>query len=284
VPPLELIRTRTGVVLLESTRLRALRVPHAFTTRLGGVSAAPFDTLNLAGSGSTGGIDVEEDRLENHRRTLEAVGAPTHRWLGLHLVHGIDVVTCGEPPPLADDGPKPLDPAAQGDALCTRIPGWMLKVTTADCVAILMACPTTGAVAVLHAGWRGVVGGIVRRTVEELRRGGSPPAALVAAIGPCIGLEAFEVGDDVAARFIAAGLGLHVHRRPEWVRPHVDLFGAVATQLAQAGIRSEAIDGSPLCTFCRPDLFFSHRRDAGRTGRMAALVAVREQPVANSAR
>jgi len=284
VSPLELVESPNGVLMLQSRLLRALGVPHAFTTRVGGVSAPPFDKLNLAGASSAGGIDVESRRLENHRRVLHAVGAASHRWLGLHLVHGIDVVVCNEPPSPLEPGDHALAGCGEGDALCTSVPGWMLKVTTADCVAILLACPTAGssagsgagAVAVVHAGWRGVVGGIVRRTAESLVAAGASMPRVAAAIGPCIGVEAFEVGEEVAARFEDAGLGSHVHRSPAWGRPHVDLFGAVASQLVAAGVTPDAIDGEALCTAARPELFFSHRRDRGRTGRMAAMVAVAE--------
>lgn len=265
MPPLETIVHHNGIVTLRSAGLHALGVPHAFTTRIGGVSTAPFDTLNLAGIASSGGVDEEPRRHENHRRTLEALGRPDHRWTALHLVHGNDVLVC--------DGACPASaPTADGVATAER--GRMLKVTIADCVALLLSCRASGAVAAVHAGWRGVVGGVVLNAVRTLQdRFGAAPSDLVAAIGPCIGVEAFEVGEEVAEAFHHAGLSECVARAAKWPRPHVDLFAAVSAQLRRAGVDGSAIDGSPRCTASEPDLFFSHRRDAGRTGRLAAIIA-----------
>ena len=267
MPPLQRRQALNGVILLESALLRNRGVPHAFTTRIGGVSAAPFDTLNLAGPLSAGGSDVEAHRRRNHALILEAIGCPAHAWAGLHLVHGVDVHVCHRDWPVSGDVP-------QGDAVVSALPGRILKVTTADCVGVILATENGRTVGAVHAGWRGVVGGVLTKAVSTLRQvAGRIDAPVLAAIGPAISLEAFEVGEEVAKSFQDAGLHAHIHRTAQWPRPHADLHGALRSQLRACGIPADSIDGEPMCTVGSPELFFSHRRDAGRTGRMAAIVA-----------
>jgi YfiH family protein len=152
----------------------------------------------------------------------------------------------------------------EGDALLESTPGHAVAVKTADCIPILLADPRHRAVAAVHAGWRGTVAEIARRTVEEMAiRFGSLPADLVAAIGPGIGKCCYEVGPEVAAHFGATG------------RAHVDLAAANARQLEAAGVAPSHIDVAGLCTRCDATLFYSFRRDAEAAGRMFSYIGLR---------
>jgi YfiH family protein len=148
-------------------------------------------------------------------------------------------------------------------------------VRVADCVPVLVADPSSGAVAAIHAGWRGVVAGVVRAGLDALCRAArSTPGELLCAIGPHIGAEAFEVGDDVARQIAAAapdGARAVLARDP---RPHVSLERAVASQLLAFGLTAGNIERVPGCTFSEPERFYSFRRDGSRSGRhLAAIVA-----------
>ncbi len=253
------------MVLFHSPNLGNLGVRHGFGTRLGGVSAAPFASLNCGGRSSVGGTDSADLTRENRRRLLHACGMTGCEIVSPHQVHGAQVAICRgrwpEPPP-------------QADAVITRDRDRALLVTVADCAPILVACPVTGGVAAIHAGWRGLVADAIGATIRQMQQMfGSSPSFLLAAIGPAIGLEAFEVGEEVATAFDEAGLADAVVRRPEWPRPHVDLFAAAARRLECAGVTGERLDGAPLCTASHAELFFSHRRDHGVTGRLAAVIA-----------
>lgn len=156
--------------------------------------------------------------------------------------------------------------SGEGDALVTSLPGLAATVVTADCVPVLVASPE--AVAAVHAGWRGVVAGVVPAALDELRaRGGLERA--VAWLGPAIGACCYEVGEEVAAR-VAAAAGTDVRRAGERGRPHLDLSRAVAAQLAAAGV--ERIVRVEACTRCRAEWLWSHRRDGDGCGRNLAMI------------
>jgi len=128
----------------------------------------------------------------------------------------------------------------------------------------------------VHAGWRGVVADVVARAVDQLiDRAPVTSSDILAAIGPCIGVEHFEVGPEVADAFNEAGLADTVRPVPD-ARPHIDLTAAVVTQLTRRGVPVEQIDTTDRCTYRDADEFFSHRRDRGVTGRMASVIAVAE--------
>ncbi|MFO0874302.1 MAG: peptidoglycan editing factor PgeF [Phycisphaerales bacterium] len=236
----------------------------------------PSILLNLAGRSSSGGDDLPEALDENRRRFLAAMAAtidapnagvaPTVA--AIHQVHGAEVAVVDS----AWDA-RTLGGAPAADAAITRERGRALLVRVADCVPLLLACPRTGAVAAIHAGWRGIVAGVIGATIHAMRRHFDvDPAHCVAAIGPCIGVDAFEVGEEVATSLAEIGLASTIRRGAAWPRPHVDLFAAARHQLVAAGVSRARIDGEPLCTSANRDLFFSHRRDNGRTGRMAAAI------------
>jgi polyphenol oxidase len=214
-----------------------------FTTRRGGVSKAPFDTLNL-------GLWTEDDPeavRQNRRRVLERTGC--ERLLYGRQVHGADVVREG--------GEEVLD----ADGQATARTGVAPIVLTADCLPIALATP--GAVAMVHAGWRGLACGVLEEGVRAVRElSGADDGPLVAAIGPGAGGCCYEVGDDVRE-----DLGLDPLGEPA----PVDLKRLACERLYAAD--ADVVHDVGLCTMCTdPSLFFSHRRDGPRTGRQGGLV------------
>jgi YfiH family protein len=255
---------------LRAPRLHRAGFLHGFSTRLGGTSAPPFDSMNLGRS-----VGDEPERVqENHARLAKSVGYDAARLFERSQVHGADVYVVRE-------GDEPaLVRAGESDAIVTRLAGTAVGVRVADCVPVLLADPESGAVAAAHAGWRGVVAGVVTATVEALSSLGAEPARLLAAIGPSIGPCCFEVGDEVASAVAeSAGDGL-VLRGGGPRKPHVDLWRAVEHQLYRAGVRT--IDTLGQCTMCDPDRFFSFRRDGERSGRMLGVIVAGAPRVASA--
>ena len=157
------------------------------------------------------------------------------------------------------------------DGLVTAVPGLLLSVVAADCALVLLADAQAGVVGACHSGWRGTVAGIAGETVAAMVALGADPGRTVAALGPCISVEAFEVGEEVAARFDASV----VRRRPEWPRPHVDLRADLVRQLAEAGVLD--VETSAACTVGDNDRFFSYRAEDGTPGRMLGFVGLRRE-------
>ena len=263
----ELIRTayENRVVAYVSPLLRTASVPHAFTTRLGGVSPKPYDSLNLAAMVNDPEADDSRNVAANFRKVRQVLGCRRHIRVQVNQVHGKDV---WQPP---SEPVRPVD-APRADAIATDKPGQLLMVRVADCVPVLLASRDGRIVSAVHAGWRGIVAGVVSEAVRKMT--GMGATNIVAAIGPCISEAHFEVGPEVVLAFDEAGLG-HAVCREGYVKPHIDLVAAVRAQLQRAGIALDAIDGSDRCTFEQTAEFFSHRRDHGRTGRQAALIAVK---------
>ena len=160
----------------------------------------------------------------------------------------------------------------KADALVTRRADQILAIRIADCAPVLIADRRSGAVAAVHAGWRGVIAGIIPAAVAKL---GNDPDGLTAAVGPCIGFDAFEVGEEVLEEFTRAFGDAAPIRVTGGGNGHVDLREACRLQLLRCGIRPDRIDMTDRCTFRDSSEFFSHRRDKGITGRMAALIAPR---------
>jgi YfiH family protein len=249
--------TPEGLVYYVSPLLETAGARHGFSTRLGGVSAGPFASLNFGNP--AGEIrDPDEHLDENHRRLFAALGCGGAQLVRLHQVHGATVVDARG----ALDSPK-------ADGLVSDDPGLAISVRTADCVPVLLSDGSAKVVAAVHAGWRGVVAGVVPRAVEALR------GRVLAAIGPSIGYDAFEVGPEVLEQFEARfGPDAPLRRRADG-KGHVDLRAAIHRQLREAGLEEEAIDTTDRCTFRDGDEFFSHRRENGLTGRMIAVIAAK---------
>jgi YfiH family protein len=232
--------------------------PHGFTTRRGGVSGAPWDTLNLGGFVGDDPAHV----AENWRRLEAATGLAFAR---VRQVHGARAVRAS----------APGEPVEEADVVVSAAPGLAACVSVADCVPVLLADPRTGAVAAVHAGWRGTLARAAAEGVAALAAEGARPGDLLAAIGPSIGSCCYEVSPDLAERF---GAGISPSTILGGAAPRLDLWEANRLVLAAAGVRSDRIQVLGRCTACERDLFFSHRRDAGRTGRQMAFVAPRRHP------
>jgi hypothetical protein len=220
----------------------------AFSTRTGGVSGAPFGSLNL-------GVFVDDEReavIENRTRLSAALGFPLERVAIGRQVHGADLATHTgpqRPSPFAVPGSE----IPEVDGHVTATPALSLLVFVADCLPVALSGP--GGIAMLHCGWRGLASGILARGAEAV---GATDAAIGPGIGPCC----FEVGEEVLEAFAGLGEGIAAGRR-------LDLVEVTRRLLAQVGV--ERVEAAGLCTGCEEELFFSHRRDAGRTGRQAGL-------------
>jgi polyphenol oxidase len=243
--------------VLRSFQLQNLGIAHGFNLRSGGVSAGPVD---------------EAARVRaNRERFARAVGYPEAALYEVSQVHGRSIQVVGPGAAVAAIRQTPADGLVAVGA------GLAIGVRSADCVPILLADGATGAVAALHAGWRGVVAGVVEAGVASLRAAGQGPgdarSRIVAAIFPHIRRCCFEVGTDVAdALATAAPDGVVVDRSGE--KPHADLARAVLAQLVLAGIERARIDDIPGCTRCEPERFFSYRRDGAASGRhLTAIVS-----------
>lgn len=231
------------------------------STRAGGVSAPPFDALNL---GLSSGDDPDAVQ-ENRRRFEAAIGA---RPVWLSQVHGARVVRLDS---------RGAAPAGQADAAVTIEPGVACTVMVADCLPVLFAAPGGRGVGAAHAGWRGLAAGVLDATVAAMCEAARcEPADLFAWLGPCIGPRQFEVGADVLAAFGVAGDGgprFVPRARPDGaMRWLADLPGLARDRLAALGVTQ--VSGGTWCTVENASRFFSFRRDRS-TGRMAASVWLR---------
>jgi len=252
------------VVYYQFESLAARGVPHGVFTRLGGRSAAPYASLNV---GHTVGDD--HDAVEaNHALVYAALGVEPRRVVTAHQVHGHHVAVVSG---LEGGSVVPVT-----DGLATAEPGLLLMMRFADCLPVLLYDERRRAVGLAHAGWRGTMADVAGHTVRAMQAAfGSDPADLVAALGPGIGPCCYQVGEEViraAAAAFPASAG--VLRRQADGSTHFDLIGANRWQLRRAGVaRCEA---APLCTACDVGEFYSHRAEAGRTGRFAVLLGLAE--------
>jgi len=266
--------------VLRAPRLNAYGFAHGFSTRQGGVSVGPFESLNLGSSlGRAAGVGGDGEQrddpshiAENHRRFGEWVGYAPDRLFRVSQVHGAGVR-------VLSDADEPASVQRQeADALVAQVDaagaGVAVGVRTADCVPLLLADPVTRAVAAVHGGWRGLVAGVVTASVEALcEASGALPARLAAAIFPHIDACCFEVGDDVAAQLQAAAPArTDVVQIVPGRKPHVALRSVVLAQLAAAGIAAERVEQVEGCTACDAARFFSFRRDGQATGRHLTVI------------
>ena len=258
--------TRSGVTFY---RAEGLGTVHGFSTRHGGVSAPPFDTLNL---GLSQGDDPACVR-ENFRRFCAAVGADVDRMVVTHQVHQDNVRIATS----ADAG-KGLDRERDYDVdgLITNERGLPLVIHSADCIPVLLHDPVKQVIGACHAGWRGTALGIAAKTVREMQRiFGCDPADIRAAIGPAIGQCCFETDGDVPAALHAA-LGDEAEPYITWNgrKYHIDLKAINALWLRKSGVTQ--IDVSGDCTACRTDLYWSHRKHGGERGSQIAMISLED--------
>jgi len=238
-------------------------VIHGVFTRRGGVSPAPWESLNVGG---TVGDELQRVR-ENRRRSFAALSRPVGSMFDVWQVHSADVVVATAPRPAAADHRK-------ADIILTDHPGVSLYMRFADCVPILLHDPGRGVVGLAHAGWLGTVRGAARAAVQAMKaRFGTKPADMIAGIGPSIGPDHYEVGPDVLQQ-VKDTFGEDAARLIDQRGGHtyLDLWESNRTQLTQAGVNQ--IEMAGLCTACHTDDWYSHRAEKGRTGRFGALIAL----------
>jgi YfiH family protein len=234
-------------------------VQAAFSLRGGGVSAPPWASLNL---GTHVGDDPAAVR-ENRRRLAAALALPAEP-VWLEQVHGVEVWR----PPAGGAREAAADLPPRADAIVVDRPGVVAAIMVADCLPVLFCDREGSVIAAAHAGWRGLAAGVLENTVAAM---GRPAGRLLAWLGPAIGSAKFEVGGEVREAFLAADPGAATRFRAgagdRWM---CDLPGLARDRLHTLGVG--AVWGGEECTASEPGRFFSHRRDAPRTGRMAALV------------
>ena len=238
-------------------------VMQAVFTRQGGVSPAPWESLNVGGTVGDDPARVRENRL----RSFAALGRTLDSLFDVWQVHSVEAV-CAE-------APRPANAVHQkADIILTDKPEVTLYMRFADCVPILLYDSQEGVVAMAHAGWLGTVRGAAPAAVRTMReRYGSKPEDILAAIGPSIGPDHYEVGPDVVAQ-VERAFGPEAKRLIEsrGGRTYFDLWAANRLQLEESGI--ERIEVAGICTACHLDDWFSHRAEKGKTGRFGALIAL----------
>lgn len=238
-------------------------VTQAVFTRRGGVSPAPWDSLNVGG---LVGDDIAHVR-ENRIRSFNATGRNPASIFDVWLVHSTDVIRSDEPRDLNE---TPI----RADAILTDNPAVTLYMRYADCVPLMFHDPTKGVVGIAHAGWLGTVRGMAKTTVENMKsQYGCKPENIVAAIGPSIGVDHYEVGQDVIAE-VRDAFGTQAERLLDSHNGRVrfDLWLANQVQLQEAGV--EKIEVAGVCTACHLEDWFSHRAEKGKTGRFGALIGL----------
>ena len=239
---------------------------HAVFTRQGGVSPAPWASLNLGG---TVGDDVERV-AENRLRALRCFDTTPDTLYDVWQVHSADVVRV--------EAPRPAHvPHERADAIVTDRPGITLLMRFADCVPILLYDPARRVIGMAHAGWQGTVKGVAGAVIESMRLGyGCQPADILAAIGPSIGPDHYEVGPDVAVQVKRVfGQDAMALLSGDSGAVKFDLWAANRLQLAQAGVKH--IETAGICTACHLEDWFSHRAEKGKTGRFGVAMRLSDQ-------
>ena len=253
---------RDGLVYYQFEMWHGLK--HGIFTRKGGISAPPFDALNLGGNV---GDDPRAVRT-NHERMYAALGVDEARVCSVWQIHSVDVLIADAPVP----GRRWL---AKADAMMTDRIGTALSMRFGDCTPILFYDPVRAVIAMAHAGWRGTVRGMAAQTVRAMSQTyGSRPADIQAGIGPSIGPNRYQVGEEVVAAvraYFGTTDGL-IRRDPADGTAYFDLWAANRLDLERVGV--EQIDVAGLCTAENTDEWFSHRAEKGRTGRFGAILSL----------
>ena len=241
-------------------------IRHGFFTREGGVSDGLYASLNC-GLGS----NDERDKVEqNRRRVAAALGGVDWPVVTLYQTHSDDALIVSAPPDVEN--------LPRADAVVTATPGLIAATLTADCCPVLFADPEAKVVAAAHAGWRGAVGGILDKTVSTMEKAGARRGKIVAAIGPCIGPQSYEVGPEFEADLLAltSENARFFHKPEPGARAHFDLPAYVLARLAGLGLA--ALDSAMECTYRNESRFFSYRRSCHRNepdyGRQISAIVV----------
>ncbi len=268
------VETPAGLVRISYLTCRPMEEAgfvNAFSTRLGGVSTLPANSLSLAYFKG----DKNDNVDENRRRFLQAIGAAGSRIVTAHQTHS----TAGCSIETMDQA---RGPARECDALTTRLLGVLLAIQTADCLPVLIADPKSGAMAAIHAGWRGTAGRIAERAIAGLMQTfGANPRDCIAALGPSACAACYEVGEDVIERYkkeFGYWRKLLVNFK-EGGKAHLDVRAANVQQLAFCGFTEDRIHAAPYCTMHQTEMFFSYRRESrGGSAPVGRLLSVIGRP------
>ncbi|MBI5561901.1 MAG: peptidoglycan editing factor PgeF [Deltaproteobacteria bacterium] len=237
---------------------------HAFFSRAGGVSAAPFASLNFDPRDGDAAENIERNRII----AGASCGVPMETLVTVNQVHGAAVMRLDASTP----GPSPVD----ADAIVTSLPNVPIGILTADCLPLLLYDQVKKAVGAVHAGWRGTVSGVSTAAVSAMRDAfGSAPVDIIAALGPHIGPCCYTVGNEVFERFSSAAWATAGCVRKDDGVMRVDIGAANVAQLISTGLSEENISRAAPCTSCTSGLFFSYRKEAGRTGRQLSFIMLR---------
>ncbi len=255
--------------LLEKTQM----VEHCFTTREGGVSEGIFESLNLS---FTRGDDNERV-MENYRRLAHAMGTTEDHFVCTDQTHTTNVLRVGK----ADCGigvtrPKPYTDI---DGLVTDEPGVVLSTFFADCVPLYFVDPVNRAIGLSHSGWRGTVNRMGKKTLEVMNcEFGTQADDVIAAVGPSICMQCYEISEDVAVEFMRAfdGHTDEILKDKENGKFLLDLWKCNQIILLEAGVKRHNIAVTDICTCCNPKLLFSHRASKGQRGNLGAFMYIKE--------
>lgn len=256
-----MLKTVNGITYYSSPKLEGVSgIVHAFLGRTGGVSSGHLASLNLGRREE----DRAENLAENKKRVAEAFGTDEDKIFTVSQVHSDRIVIIDR----TDTAPEDVKPF-EADAIITDIKGISVGILTADCVPLLFLDSRNKVMAAVHAGWKGTASKIASKTVKMMiERFESRPQEIRAAIGPAIGACCYEVGQEVVDAVGYRG-NASVQREGKW---YLDLPRANLLQLQEMGITD--IDVSGICTSCRTDLFFSHRKEMGKTGRQLSFISL----------
>ena len=249
--------------LLENTGI----VNHGFSTRLGGVSTGHCATMNI----STTRGDAPEAIIENKKRIAAAIGVDVDSMTFTHQTHTTNVAVVRE----EDRGGRFMET----DGMITNVPGICLVTFYADCVPLYFVDPVRKAIGMSHSGWRGTVGKMGKVTVEKMRKEyGTNPEDVIAAIGPSICQDCYEVSEDVIVEFknnFDENLWDELFYQKENGKYQLNLWKANEAVFLEAGIRKENITVTNVCTHCNPDILFSHRTSGFNRGNLSAFLALK---------
>lgn len=254
--------------ILENTGI----VEHCFTTRVGGVSEGIFDSLNLSFSRG----DDESAVMENYDRLAAALDTRKEQFVCTDQTHTTNVIRVGKED--CGYGVTRQKPYTDVDGLVTDEPGVVLSTFFADCVPLYFVDTVNRAIGLSHSGWRGTVGRMGQRTLEKMATEfGTNPKDIVAAVGPSICQDCYEVSEDVAEEFIKefSGHADEILINKGNGKYQLDLWKTNEIVLIEAGVKKENIAVTNICTCCNPDLLFSHRASKGKRGNLGAFMYIR---------
>lgn len=262
----EPFQLHAGICYLAQWQAERPQLRAGFTTRNGGVSKPPFASFNL-------GLHVSDqyDHVITNRKMLaDKLGMPLDDWVAGEQVHSthVEIVRTND----KGKGSRHHDTALKGtDGLVVKQSGILCTAFFADCVPLYFFDPQTGCLGLAHAGWKGTVGEIARKMVEKMKEAGAAISNIRVAIGPCIAKEAYEV-DDQVMKHIKREYAEQASEAKENGRYLLDLKRLNMEILLNQGVLRHNIAITNYCTFRDASLFFSHRRDGGKTGRMLAFI------------